>query len=65
MTNKDINNLSVSELQVKIKEEKHNYLKLKLNHSISPIENPIKIRDSRKIISRLSTEITKKNKASK
>jgi large subunit ribosomal protein L29 len=65
MENKDIIALSTVELQAKMKEEKAVFSKLKLNHAISPIENPIKIRDSRKDIARLSTELTKRIKATK
>ena len=39
--------------------------KLKLNHTVAPIENPIKIRDTRKTVARLATELTERNKASK
>ena len=65
MKNKDIVALSTAELQEKIKEEKSMLTKLKLNHTVAPIENPIKIRDTRKEVARLATEITKRNKASK
>ncbi len=65
MKNTDIIALSTTELHAKIKEEKAVSTKLKLNHSIAPIENPIKIRDSRKTVARLATELTKRNKASK
>jgi large subunit ribosomal protein L29 len=65
MENKDIIALSTLELQAKVKEEKASFVKLKLNHAISPIENPIKIRDNRKVIARLSTELTKRIKATK
>lgn len=65
MENKDIIALSTVELQAKVKEEKAGYVKLKLNHAISPIENPLKIRASRKVVARLSTELTKRNKATK
>ena len=34
--------------------------RLKLAHRISPIENPIQIRDLRKTIARLETELTLK-----
>ena len=64
MKNKDIVALSTEELNAKIKEEKAGYNKLKLNHAVSPIENPIKIRESRKVVARLATELTKRNKAS-
>ena len=62
MKNKDIIALSTEELNSKIKEEKAGYNKLKLNHAVSPIENPIKIRESRKVVARLATELTKRNK---
>ncbi len=65
MKNTDIVALSTSELLDKIVEEKSSLNKLKLNHSISPLENPIKIRDTRKTVARLATELTKRNKASK
>jgi large subunit ribosomal protein L29 len=61
----DIVALSTAELQGKLKEDKDSLNKMKLNHSISPLENPIKIRDNRKTVARLSTELTKRNKASK
>jgi large subunit ribosomal protein L29 len=47
----------------KVKEEKAALGKLKLNHNVSPIENPIKIRDARKTVARLQTEITKRKNA--
>lgn len=65
MENKDIIALSAQELTDKIKEEKAGLAKLKLNHNVSPIENPIKIRSTRKTIARLRTEETKRKKASK
>ncbi len=65
MKNTDIVALSTAELQSLLKEEKGALNKLKLNHSISPLENPIRIRDSRKTVARVSTELTKRNKASK
>jgi large subunit ribosomal protein L29 len=61
----DIVALSTAELQSKLKDDKDSLNKLKLNHSISPLENPIRIRDSRKTVARLSTELTKRNNASK
>jgi large subunit ribosomal protein L29 len=65
MKNKDIVALSTAELETKMREEKASLNKLKLSHATSPIENPIKIRDSRKVVARLNTELTKRNHASK
>ena len=63
MKQKDIEALSAQELSEKIKEEKAGLNKLTLGHAISPIENPMKIRNSRKLVARLSTELTKRQKA--
>jgi large subunit ribosomal protein L29 len=63
MKNKDIIALSDQELIDKVKEEKAALDKLKLNHNVSPIENPIKIRDNRKMVARLQTEATKRKNA--
>jgi len=65
MENKDIKGLSDADLLDKIKEEKAALSKLKLNHNISPIENPLTIRHARKLIARMTTEATKRKKASK
>ena len=56
MTQADIKNISTKDLAEKIKEEKTAYSKLKLNHSVSPIESPVNITSSRKTIARLQTE---------
>ncbi len=60
MNKADIKNLSVEDLKVQLAEAKANYSKLKLAHKISPVENPIQIKDLRKTIARLNTELTNK-----
>ena len=60
MKKADIKNLSVEDLQNQLKAVKADFNKMKLAHRISPIENPIQIRDLRKTIARLQTEITAK-----
>ncbi len=60
MKKEDIKNLSVGDLQNKLAETKAEFTKLKLAHRISPIENPIQIRDLRKNIARLETALTNK-----
>ncbi|MCW3076678.1 MAG: ribosomal protein [Bacteroidetes bacterium] len=65
MKNKEIVGLSVQELNDKIKEEKASLNKLTLNHAVSPVENPAKIRADRRNIARLNTEVNKRNKAAK
>ena len=60
MKKAEIKNLSVEDLKVQLSEAKANYNKMKLAHKISPVENPILIRDLRKNIARLNTELTNK-----
>jgi large subunit ribosomal protein L29 len=60
MKNSELRGLSLDELKSKLEVEKENYGKLKFANSITPIENPMKIRESRKLVSRISTEIRAK-----
>ncbi|MBB6371765.1 50S ribosomal protein L29 [Chryseobacterium shigense] len=60
MKQADIKNLSAGDIQAKLTELTAQYSKLKLAHKISPIENPIQIRDLRRTIARLNTELTTK-----
>ena len=54
--------LSVEEIQTEIGTEESRLLKLKFAHAVSPIENPMRIRESRKRIARLHTELTAKSR---
>jgi len=60
MKQKEINQMSLSELQERLSEEKGQLVKLELNHTVSPIENPLKIRSTRRNIARLNTELRKR-----
>ena len=60
MKQSEIKGLSLEELTSKLAVEKDNYGKLKFAHSITPIENPMKIREARKLIARIQTEIKAK-----
>jgi large subunit ribosomal protein L29 len=62
MKREDIKELSNDELRLRLEEEKALYLKMKMNHAISPIENPMKIRVTRRGIAMLHTELTKRMK---
>jgi large subunit ribosomal protein L29 len=55
-----INELSTEELKERLEEEQKQYTKLKLNHAVSPLENPNKITDYRKTIARMKTELRKR-----
>lgn len=57
MKQSEITGLSDTELKERLAEEKTQLTKLQLNHSVSPIENPLKIRNSRRAIARILTEM--------
>ena len=58
----DIVDLSPAELVERIQEEKRMLQKLRFNHEVS-IDNPMKIRDSRRDIARLMTEYNRRKNA--
>ena len=60
MKNSEIQTLSVDELNEKLAAETETLQKLKFAHAISPIENPMKIRESRKLVARLNTALRAK-----
>ena len=59
----DIKQLSTEELKARIIEEKENMTKLRFNHTISPVDNPLTLRTARKTIARLMTEDRKRDMA--
>lgn len=58
MKGKDIKQLATAELKEKVAFEKDSLRKMKFAHAISPIENPMQIRATRKLIAKLETEYT-------
>ncbi len=58
MKNKEIKELSVEELQGKLAEYRKQHADLKMAHAVTPLENPLQIRKTRKTVARLATEIT-------
>ncbi|MFN8210286.1 MAG: 50S ribosomal protein L29 [Bacteroidales bacterium] len=58
----EIKELSTSDLQERIDTEKTMLVRLKLNHAISPLDNPQKIKQARKTIARLMTELRGRQK---
>ncbi len=55
-----IREMSTSELKERLEEEVKQLQKLKLNHAVSPLENPMKIRVYRKTIARIKTELVQR-----
>jgi large subunit ribosomal protein L29 len=61
MKTAEIRELTIKELEERIETEKAQLLKLKLNHTISPLDNPMKITVSRKNIARMKTILCERN----
>lgn len=60
MKQAEIKELSVEELQQKLAEVKKEYEDLKMAHAVTPLENPLQIRSTRRTVARLATELTKR-----
>lgn len=65
MKTSEIKELSFQELLERLDNEKTMLIKMKLNHAISPLDNPMKIKHSRRVIARLQTELRKRETGSK
>jgi large subunit ribosomal protein L29 len=55
-----IKELSTIELKERLEEEIKQLVKLKLNHAVSPLENPNVIKEYRKTVARVKTELRKR-----
>ncbi len=55
-----IRELSTAELIERLEDESKQLVKLKLNHAVSPLENPNKIKAYRRIVARIKTELRKR-----
>ena len=56
----EIRELTLKELQERIDAEKSLLIKQKLNHAISPLDNPLKIKSSRRNIARMMSILSQK-----
>ena len=60
MKNSEIIQMTTAELREKVEIEKAALNKQTMNHTITPMENPMLIRDARKTIARIMTELRKR-----
>lgn len=65
MKHSDIQALTSAELKEKIGTERETLRKMQFAHQVSSVENPMKLKETRKLIARLSTELTVKERAAK
>ena len=62
MKNSEIKGLNHDELKEKILSELEGLRKMKFAHQVSAIENPMKIKETRRLIAKLKTELTAKER---
>ena len=60
MKKADLSQLSTNDLKEKLAEEKASLSKMKFGHSISPVENPMRMRHGKKAVARMMTELRKR-----
>lgn len=60
-----VRDLTTDEIREKIRDERAAIVKMKIAHTVSPIENPTVLRASRRAIARLITELNKRTSLQK
>lgn len=55
-----IREMTNQELTERLAEEKNNIARMKMGHTISPLENPMQLRSTRKTVARLQTELKRR-----
>lgn len=60
MKQQEITKMSVEDVKNQIANLSEQLAKMKLTHGVSPMENPLTIRKTRRTIARLKTELTKR-----
>lgn len=61
----EIKNLSNNEISAKIVEIQDKLFKIKFQNAVSPVKNPLEIRELRKDVARLKTILNEKEKLNK
>jgi large subunit ribosomal protein L29 len=57
MKSSEIKELTIQELQERLESEETLMVRMKMNHAVSPLDNPNKIVETRRNIARLKTEM--------
>ena len=55
MKTSEIKELTSKEIMERLQTEQENLVRMRMNHSVSPLDNPMKIRESRRNIDRMKT----------
>jgi len=54
----ELKELTNKELLERLQTEQESLTRLRMNHSVSPLDNPMKIRDTRRSIARMKTVLS-------
>ena len=65
MKKEEIKELSTADLRERLAQMEKDYLHMKANHAVSPLDNPAKITIDRKMIARVKTELRARELAAK
>ena len=57
MNSSEIRELTIKELEERLESEENMMVRMRMNHAVSPLDNPNKIVETRKNIARLKTEM--------
>jgi len=60
MKQQEISKLSVEDLKTTLANTTETLTKMKLGHKVTPLENQLQIRDVRRTVARLNTELKKR-----
>jgi large subunit ribosomal protein L29 len=63
MKSSEIRELATNEIVERIDTEQNLLVRMKMNHAVSPMDNPNKIQETRRIIARLKTELNSRKTA--
>jgi large subunit ribosomal protein L29 len=56
----DILQMSMADLEQKLADDQELLMKLRFNHAVSPLDNPLALRHTRREVARLKTEIRRR-----
>ena len=59
----EVREFTTKELEERIETEKNTLVRMRLNHAVSPLDNPMKLKFARKDIARMMTELNKRKES--
>ena len=60
MKKEEIKELGTQELRERLEQMQKEYLQQRINHAVTPLDNPAKITADRKMIARVKTELSQR-----